>query len=372
MNIALQKTLVFLLLIAVGFLLRKKISDSTEVKGIKSIILNIALPATIFIALLKINIDADLLYLPLLALGINVILMGGAALSLYILGVDKGDSTYRTVMMLFPSFAPGLSCFPFLIEYFNDETLAGAALADVGNKIFVLILLYLLAMRWYYQKRKEQVEDTITRSEKIKDLFVSLISEPINAVLIIALLMLSFGLNIQSLPFFLSDTISRLSVMMTPLILLFIGLSVRVGRKDIAFILQLLFLRSGMAFLLSALLLAVLPASISGSILVLAILFPQSASSFWPYAHMTAVDKLESQNQGKQSIFDLKLGLNILAFSLPFSTAVIMGICSYSDMFMSPVTCLVCAVIFLSFGIVPRLLAHFKTENNSIPQVARN
>ena len=53
-------------------------------------------------------------------------------------------------MMLLPSLAPGLSCFPFIIVYLGDEYLALAALADVGNKIFVLILLYMLAMHWYH------------------------------------------------------------------------------------------------------------------------------------------------------------------------------------------------------------------------------
>jgi len=154
MSMAVQKTLVFIFLIVVGFLLRRKMSGPASVKGIKAIILNLALPATIFIALLKIEVKLDLLFLPVIALVVNILLMGGAWLSIYIMGGDRKSTASRSIMMLFPSFAPGLSCFPFLMEYFSDETLASAALADVGNKVFVLILLYLLAMHWYYRKQR--------------------------------------------------------------------------------------------------------------------------------------------------------------------------------------------------------------------------
>ena len=74
MGYALQKTISFLLLIGLGVLLKNKITNKEELKGVKAIILNIALPATIFIALLKIQIKPSLLLLPVLALVANFLL----------------------------------------------------------------------------------------------------------------------------------------------------------------------------------------------------------------------------------------------------------------------------------------------------------
>ena len=73
MDVSLQKTITFILFIGIGLLLKIKFSTKAEVVGIKKIILNLALPATIFIALLGIKVEADLLLLPLLALLLNAL-----------------------------------------------------------------------------------------------------------------------------------------------------------------------------------------------------------------------------------------------------------------------------------------------------------
>ena len=147
MDFALQKTLELLLIIGLGLLLQKKIAKK-DLKGVKTLILSVALPAVIFVALLKIKLESSLLIFPALALSFNLIML---VASKYFLGASlpkEDDSKKRTVMMLLPSLAPGLSCFPFIVVYLGDDSLALAALADVGNKIFGLILLYMLAMHW--------------------------------------------------------------------------------------------------------------------------------------------------------------------------------------------------------------------------------
>jgi len=78
----------------------------------------------------------------------------------------------------------------------------------------------------------------------------------------------------------------------------------------------------------------VLPTETPVYVKLLAVIFPQSACSFWPFAHMTAVETLELDQPALQT-FDLNLALNILAFSLPFSTLMILSICSSGDFFAS-------------------------------------
>ena len=141
MNPALQKTLAFLLLILAGYFLQRKINAKQELTGVKVLILSIILPATIFVALLKVEISSSMLLLPILALLLNgaFYLVSGQILPR--LGFARDTPGWRTMMMLVPSLAPGLSAFPFILEYLGDTTLALAALADVGNKVFVLIIL---------------------------------------------------------------------------------------------------------------------------------------------------------------------------------------------------------------------------------------
>jgi len=99
MGIALQKTIAFLLLIGVGVLLKKKIKTKDELKGVKAVILNIALPATIFIALLKIEIKPTLILLPVLALAANLLLWLGAKVFVKIAKIPIDSPKRRTWML---------------------------------------------------------------------------------------------------------------------------------------------------------------------------------------------------------------------------------------------------------------------------------
>ncbi len=358
MGSALQNTLVFGLLIALGVIMRLRISKKSEIKGVKALILDVALPATIFIALLKIEINRELLLLPFMALLMNALMILGAMISAKFMNIPRRSKKFRTIMMLFPSFAPGLSCFPFLIEYFGDEALALAAFADVGNKIFVLLILYLLAMRWYYQKLGKEDSGELGNKQKIKALILKLVSEPINIVLVLGVLFLSFGLTIDSFPMFVKGSLDRMSLMMTPLILIFIGLSISISRRSFSKIFQVLMWRTACAFLISTVLLIFMPAQVSVTILILIVVFPQSSCSFWPYAHMSSVESLERKKSNSSATFDTKLGLNLMAFSLPLSTTIIIAICSNATFFVKPTVTLGAASLFVFLALIPLLLSY--------------
>ena len=363
---ALQKTISFLLLIIIGVLLKKKIKDKEQLGGVKVLILSIALPATIFVALLKIKIDSSLLFLPLLALVFNVIMLLAARFMLPQFGIRKDSPDSRTIMLLLPSLAPGLSCFPFILEYLGEESLARAALTDVGNKVFVLILLYLLAMQWYYARRRKLQgtgeTETVSTKNRLKDLMLSLLREPVNMVIVTALIMLGIGWNLASLPLFLQDAVTRMSILMTPIVLLFIGMAVKFQKAEMALIFKLLSFRAGLAFLLSALFLTFVPAATPAAIL-LAIVFPQSACSFWPFAHMSAVQTMESEDAIKarkdegEPTFQLDLALNLLALSLPFATVIILSIFSMSEFFLVNWHTALVGLGFLVMAAIPGLYA---------------
>lgn len=335
MNPALEKTIVFLLLILAGYFLQRKLNGKQDLKGVKVLILSVILPATIFVALLKIRVSAELLLLPFGGLLLNGLLFYAALKILPKLGFRRNTKELRTMLLLVPSLAPGLSCFPFVMEYLGDEALAMAALADVGNKVFVLIILYLVAMNWYYAIKAKRRETTATpnRKSKLKELCLALLREPVNLVIVAAIVMLSFGLDITALPPFLKTTAIRLAALMTPIVLLFIGMAVRFERREFLMIFRVLAFRSGVGLLLSALALILLP-TLAPAIALLLVIFPQSAVSFWPFAHMSAVNA--QREDGSAGVFNIGLALNVLACSLPFSTVVILAVLSCGNYFIQP------------------------------------
>jgi malate permease and related proteins len=364
MSSALTKTISLVILIGLGYLLQSRFRSKDQREGIKTLILSLALPATIFIALLQIDFKSDLIVIPVFALAFNIIMhimMDYVPInSLF----NLKESQYRTLIMLIPSLAPGLSCLPFIMEYSGQGPLAMAALADVGNKIFVLVISYTIAMRWYFQTHKN--EDAKSPS-KIKSLLVSLINEPVNLVIVAAIGMLALGFNYQSLPEFTQLSIDRLSLMMTPLILLFIGISIKLTWHQLKTIFAFLFFRSSIAFLLSGALLLLLPVNDLATALLI-VVFPQSACSFWPFSHMAAVAALEQRSTFPGRTFDLEFAMNVLACSMPFSVILILLVYTSGAFFAQTANIFIAAAIFLALSISVvvfsiRSISEFKSDS---------
>ncbi|MEM9324861.1 MAG: permease [Bacteroidota bacterium] len=343
-----EKTLGLLLMIGLGLALQRKIGSKEQLKGLKVLILSLALPATIFVALLNVELSQNMLLFPLAALAINGILLLLASFSRKVFP-GLSEQRHRTLMMLIPSFAPGLSCFPFIAEFLGDESVALAALADVGNKFFVLILLYFLAIHWYHRLNEVPKQ---SNNAKLKQLGMAMVAEPINMVMIVALVMLAFGLNLQSLPETVSGVILRLSGIMAPLILLFIGLAVKLNRQDFGLILRLLLGRAGLLFLISAAVIFLVP-SLSVPLMLLIIVFPQSSCSFWPFAHMSAVDAMEDA-EGRT--FDVNFGLSTLAISLPLSTTLILGVFSFQSVALNPLYLAIFGILLVVGASLPEVM----------------
>ncbi|MDP5120207.1 MAG: hypothetical protein NWQ46_01325 [Spirosomaceae bacterium] len=353
MNEALQKTLTLLLLIGLGLLLRSKFKNKEYVNGIKQIVLTVALPATIFIALLKIEVDAKMIFVPIAALAFNFIMFALMPIMLKSIGIKKHSSTGRTLTMLVPSLAPGLSCFPFIAEFLGEQGLALAALADVGNKFFVLIFLYIIAMNMFLSNNKSEESNL---GKKVKSLLLSLVSEPINMVLFLALVLLGLGINYTALPAFIQGIFDKTSATMTPLVLIFIGLAVQLKEGKKRLVISVLFTRAGLTLLFSAFLIAVFGIT-DTNLILLAVVLPLSSASFWPFAHISVFNLQEEAKEIPEDsrTFDTKLAVLVLAFSLPFSTILILGILTAGNYFTDISTLLFTGIAMTAVGVLPRL-----------------
>jgi predicted permease len=357
-----MKTVSLLLLIAIGYLFRKKVGSKESKDGIRTIILGLALPATIFIALLKIDFVPALAIVPVMALGFNlVVFMFLSRLPMQSL-FNLHSNQYRTLILLIPSLAPGLSSFPFILEYSGESSLAVAALADLGNKVFVLVIAYLIAMKWFFAERRHLEGG---RGVRLKALWISLVNEPVNLVIVTAVIMLSFGLGYDFFPAFIRDSIDKVSLMMTPLVLLFIGISIKFSWSQFKAIFSFVFFRSAMAFLICGLLLLLFPVNDLATALLI-VVFPQSACSFWPYAHMAVVAEMESKDKEIRSkTFDLDFAMNVLACSLPFSVLMIMLIYSSGSFFVAPSHLFESAAVLLVMATLPVLATVRKSINKT-------
>lgn len=345
MSEGLIRTFSFLLLIIIGMLLKGKV-PSNQRSGIKQIILSLALPAVIFISLQKVEFSLGMILFPVLALVFNLLMLG---ISGWIAKASGLESTVaRTARLLMPSLAPGLSCFPFILEFLGEESLANAAFADVGNKLFVLVVLYAMAMRWYYQLNNITEE---TQSAKFKKFVFIMLKEPVNLAIISALILVSLGLNYSVFPSFIQMSIDKLGVIMTPLIMIFIGLSVKLTWNHAKLIFNLLAWRSGIAFMLSALVIFAFDIK-DGSLMMLVILFPQSSASFWPYLHIESVAALESNLESGHKTFDPTFALNFLAMSLPFSTVTILSLATFKEYTANPMVPLLIGAVLIAILIV--------------------
>ncbi len=366
MSIALQKTLSLILLIILGLILKRKFTHPDQNKGLKMIILDVALPAMIFVALLKIEINPDLLVLPIFALIFNLLLLGIAKYALPFFGIEVNSASMRTLLLLLPSLAPGLTCFPFVVEYLGEDILALAALSDIGNKVFVLILAYLLAISWYYKHHQLK---SVSSAQRIKQLLFAMIKEPINVVMLTAILLLSMGINMERLPIFLSQSILMMKDMMTPLVLLFIGIAVVFKWEQLRMLTGLLLFRAGVIFLISGVFILLVP--MSPEMILLAVVFPQSAVSFWPFAHMSAIRSMEvGQAELKTNpTFNLELGVNLLALSMPFSTLLILGVFSSGTYFTNPYHVFLFGGLLLISSIVPKLIKWISSFDHGFGQI---
>ena len=355
---------VFFILILLGFLLKFKFNKPDFKNGLKLYILNIALPATIFISIVSVQINSKYLLFPLIALFFNIAIFALTPLILKISNISDVRKR-RTLYMLLASFAPGLSCFPIINEFLGYESLAKASITDFGNKIFVLIFLFFVAFKFHNNNIKN---NNNKNNKPIKTVIKSLFLEPINIVIIVAILFISSSSTLNDIRLLLIDLFSKVKDTLAPVVLIFIGLSIVFNKHVVKNILPLLFIRSGLCLLLSSACMQVTGFTLSEDIKLFLIL-SLSSVSFWPFLHMTFVDNLEKNIEEGKKTFDTRYGLNFLAYSLPFSTIIILSLFSNEEILLDFNNIYFISISFVLFGVFLTMIFNpfkFKSKEKKI------
>jgi len=345
MSSILSQIIVFFALIAFGILLRSLIKSDYYKKPLKLYILNIALPITIFVSIISIEIDLKYLLYPILALLFNLLLYFISPIIIRLSHITDLKKQ-RTLLMLLPSFAPGLSCFPIINEFLGYSALAQASIVDVGNKIFVLIVLFFISIRLY---NKTQNIANSQKKESYGFVFKSLFYEPINIIMIVALIFLATSNTIEDIPTLILSFFLKIKDSLAPAVFIFIGVSILFTKNEFIKILPLLLIRAGFCLIVVTSIIYLFGIGFTDSSILFLIL-SLSSVSFWPYAHMTFIDNLEKNMQSKRKTFDLSFGLNLLAYSLPFSTIMILLLFISEKVLYNPLALYTISIVLLTLG----------------------
>ncbi|MEN9252610.1 MAG: hypothetical protein Q6L58_09255 [Thermostichales cyanobacterium BF3_bins_165] len=298
-----EKALSMFAILLVGFFFRHRFRSTEARAGLRALILTIALPASIFLSILNIRRGFDFITPPCFAITINLFYLVLIWILTHFWLFQNNLLQKRSLMMIFPSLAPGLTAFPFIEDFIGRDGLAWAAMSDVGNKIFVLFGLYALAVNWGQQEMSNHLMNvkSISNSKRIHTLIIALLSEPINISILVGFILMLLGFSQADLPKFISNAMTTIAGLTTGLILLFVGISFQFKTEQIISVLSVLLARSGLGFLLSAAVIHSLPAAQQEPLLF--VVMPQCGCSLWPFLHMVKVEDDFQKNLNNQEKF---------------------------------------------------------------------
>ena len=234
-------------LITTGVVLEKTAFISVDaVKGMKKLILNLALPCLLFLILLDADLQADYLW-GSVAVFITCLL----AFSLGFLFKKIWKSSNAFFLAVYSSFVTGVIGYPLFISTFGAEHLYRLAILDIGNLIFIFIVLATFL-------DKVGCNQTGRKRMSLKDQIKHIVKSPflISMFLGILVSMLDGRTFFHTNPATaaLLTAAGMLADITLPLILLVIGYELHFDLKQLLVPLPAVLLRIGMMLLLAYLL----------------------------------------------------------------------------------------------------------------------
>ncbi|QSX09470.1 hypothetical protein J0B03_05245 [Alkalibacter rhizosphaerae] len=131
------KILPVLLLIGLGIWLRKHSFVKLEaIQGIKKIVMDIALPALLFVTFLQTELKSEVFLLSIVIFVASSIAFG---VGFVFRRVQKTANPFYP--SLFATFLTGPFGFPLFIAYFGSENFYRLAILDVGNSLFLFTVM---------------------------------------------------------------------------------------------------------------------------------------------------------------------------------------------------------------------------------------
>jgi len=366
----LERQLLPLLIILLGIVLRFKLGGE-KFTVIKKIYQFALLPSTIFVSLTKLTMSTSALIWPGLGLLYNLTLFLSLRLICAIsLPRYLRDQTLNMICLEACNLAPGLSSWAF-IDFLQDREIKGLlAFADFGNKVFAIFITR--GICYGLVRKSLSGDDSITSKLKIVGkMSVNFLSEPVTIACLLGLLFSTLSLSCGQIRFF-CPTLDRVSKATLPVLLLYIGNIIQVPSVDQIFLLSLLIARSGVSFLLTAIITTFV--HLDAEKLLGLILVFQSSCGYMPLASMDSVAKeLDEGYIRDEDKIHLGTPNELLSLSFPISIAILSLINFFGDWFIFTRNLVRIGLIFLVLGIagiatVSRLKDAFSWKKDEIDE----
>jgi len=314
-----------LLGIAVGVGLRACRHHPAAADLLRDVILKAALPATVLVALLRVDLEAAWLVLPVLMLAWSLFML--VVLALWLPSAEGAVSAEqaRTLMVCLPTSAPALVAFPFIAAVLGDAGVAQATAGFLGClAVFAIAPPFIVAVL---------APDAGARPKPARvaaSALGRLVREPVSASAGLGLLLAGGGVEIDDVPPALAGLLESLQQLLAPLVLLYVGLSCRIERRLVALVLTVLSLRLGWSLLFAAAVLACVPL---GSIEpALVVVLPMGTPSLLALSATWAGYGARSRDR-----FDAAFGLATYAISLPYAMAAAGLTLAFASVMIDPV-----------------------------------
>merc|ERR1740129_1980537 len=319
-----QKALSFFVIGAIGTYLRPEYSGIMKpqfIQGVQTLV-----PALIFKSLASVTMSTQVLAYP--AFGAALVLFQYAmawVMSTVVYGRSaKLGVMRRSTAQVIWSMAPALSSFAFIKEFVGSAAVGTAALIDLPNKFFVLIVFPLLLKAWAPAGGSSTEEKSSSASAGG---LLKALTEPFNVAILGGLAMAATGTKIAKLgP--AGMAVSMLAEAVTPVLFLLLGLKLNIKGSTPALCATLLLLRHGsIALAMSALFTIAGPAIAPGAALALVVM-SQSAVS------VVGAGQLNKAVAAGVPGYTTEVGFDLLGYSFPFTTILTATACILGDVYI--------------------------------------
>ncbi len=213
------------------FLRRLRVFDETHAALFLKLVLFVALPAYAFVSVAEIDLKLKYLCLPLVAIGTYLIIW---AVSFFIgkrMGLDRRRLGSFVVGSLIVNIAFAI---PFILSVYGEEGLAYASLYNLGNGVMTFSFTYFLAVRFGMEGDKKIPWGKIFGLPPVWALFLGLF----------------WNVAHVPMPGALSDWTKMLGTLITPLVMLSLGIYFKPRLQAIRHIIPAMIIRSGVGFII--------------------------------------------------------------------------------------------------------------------------
>lgn len=293
----LAKALAFILIIVLGYLLKKKgFFHASDFYLISKIVIRITLPAAIVSNFSRITMDNSLLFMVVIGLAANIVMVSVG----YLINAGKSKEAKAFDMLNLSGYNIGNFTLPFVQSFLGPIGFATTSLFDAGNAVMCTGVTYTLASMVIGKGDKPSVKNIL------KSLFSSL---PFDAYIIMTVLAI-LRIPLPSVITSFAATVGGANAFLA-LLMIGIGFEIHMEKDKVSTMVKLMVLRYGTAvlFALGAYFLLPFPLEVRQALAIV---------SFGPVSSVSPAftGKLEGDVELSSAVNSLSIVLSIVSITM--------------------------------------------------------